>query len=302
MNELFDTAHRRRLVFSSAIATIIALASTRFFLIPYITNEPFPSFGEIIILVLDNLLVALISSTILAALVLWLVPPFKKSAAIEVIEPLKIREVLQEARKGTNEWWYRGAIGRHFRSVTLTELAKEARLEKAPKRIYLLLLDPLLVHKYFSLNRSRLTIAEKDRPWTEELMKIEIYATILTTYSYKATEPSLEITVGLLSTLSVHRIDLSSRIAVITSEGSKDSALRCDESSFHYKTYREDLLLSLQQARVLPAHVKGVALEQLSVANVKKILLDLGFESHGMTDKNIEEIISKTRKARNPYG
>lgn len=301
MNELLETTHRRRLVFASAIATLIALLSIRFFLIPYLTNKPFVAIDEIAALIIDNLLVALISSMVVTFLVLWLVPPSRRNTAIEVVEPQRMREVLQEAHKGTHEWWYRGAIGRHFRTSTLPQLAREAKAEKISKRIHLLVLDPRLANKYFALTRTRLTVEEKNKSWTEESIKLEIYATILTTYAFKATEPSLEIEVGLLNTLSVYRVDLSSKLALITTEGIKDSAIKCDENSFYYQTYREDLLLSFQQSTALPTNVKGIPLEKLNVSLTKVLLNELGINNNDLSDKNIEEIINKIQKVRNPY-
>ena len=110
-------------------------------MLPYFGGQSIStSFLPILGSVDDDLIAALVATLAIAALLLWLTPPALSSAEVEVIEPWRIGEVLQEAHVQTSEWWYRGHSGRHFRSVTLPQLATDARNENVTKTVFILLL------------------------------------------------------------------------------------------------------------------------------------------------------------------
>jgi len=301
-SELFDTGYRRRIFFGSAIAGLVALVSLRFFVLHRFGGQTLP-LPNILSSIIDNLLVALIASIAVTALVIWLTPPVMKTAVMEVVEPFRIRETLHQALDRTDEWWYRGHSGRHFRAVTLPQLAADARAGNVSKKVFLLILNPTRSEtcSYYALYRQRLRSAKRDKPWTPERVLIELNVTIVVAYAWKAQEPSLDIVVALIDTVSLFRIDLSSRLALITKEEPQEPALRCDEGTFFYKSFREDLLSSLQQARVLPKDINGIPLEQLSIEGVKDLLNKLGLENQNLSDQAISEIITLAKKAENPY-
>jgi hypothetical protein len=305
--ELIETKYRRRLLIGSATVAIIALMSMRFFIIPYLTGQEMPSLSNILYSILDNLLVALIASITVTFLGIWLTPPGKETAVIETIEPSKIRETLNEAYRTTDEWWYRGAVGRHFRTVTLSTLADHARAERVTKKIYLLMVDPRKSDTYFEMSRARPKLSSS-KLMSLQGLKEELYATLVSVYFKAAEEVLLEITVGLLDTVGVYRVDLSKEVALITTEGSQDFGLRCYSGSSFYKYYREDLNLSLRQANRLS--IKGTindVVPQLNVDNVEKLLKEQLVDENGSsvlpdnTSVSLKSIIDRVQKQKNPY-
>jgi len=301
LNELLVSKYRRRAFMAGGLVTLFALFCLRFYIIPYFSGAEIPAIASILDSIVDKLFVALTASIIVTALVAWLTPPSNYAAVMEVVDAYKIQDTLEEAQRNTHEWWYRGAIGRHFRCATLPNLVSEAKKRVIVIKAVVLILDPTKGIEYFRLNRARLQLASKNKNWTVESIQRELYATIVSIYAVKAKEPSLDITIGLLSALGVFRIDLSSRVALVTTEGQKDPALRCDEGTLFYKSFREDLNLSLQQARILPNNVKGVLVEELDATVLKTLLGDLGFADNGLDVDALNDIINLVKGGENPY-
>lgn len=293
--------YRRRIFFGSSILAIFILLILRNFLIPYLVGSPIPELPTVIYSIIDNLFTALVASVIVSLLVMWLIPPLGVTAETELIESFRIREELEEARHQTHEWWYKGAIGRHFRSVTLPYLARSSKDENITIKINVLLLNPNKGSEYFNLHRTRLVSSEKNKYWTPDIFQKELIATILSIYSTKATYPSIEITLGFMEALSVFRVDMSPKMALLTTEGHQDPAIKCKAGSHLYKSLREDFSLNLQQAWVLPSNIKGIPAKEFDVAKVKNILGELGILEHQLTDSAINEIINLVRKSKDPY-
>lgn len=148
--------------------------------------------------------------------------------------------------------------------------------------------------------RRRLRTATRDLPWTAERVSKELYATVLSAYVWKEHEPALEISVALHHTVSLFRIDLSSRLAIITKEDPKEPALRYDAGTFFYTSYREELRMTRAQAPVLERARIG-SFDQLTVENVRPFFLQLGLLRDGTTDEFLQEVIDLARRAENPY-
>jgi hypothetical protein len=295
--------YQKRLFFGSAFLAFFSLIITRFFIIPYLSGKPIEGISGIINAILDNLLVALVTSISITLLLLWLTPQNAEAAVMEVVDSPRISEILQRGRDRATEYWYKGNTGRYFRSVTLPELAKEARLENATKNVFLIILDPRDNNacEYYALFRQRLRSAKKDKPWSGLRVQLELNSTIVSAYAWKAQEPALNITVALVDVVSLFRIDFSSRLTVITREDERQPALMCEANSLFYLSYREDLFVSLQQAKILPNNVMGVPLQYLDVTNTRQLVTDLGLDSQNLSDSAIDEIITLSKQAENPY-
>lgn len=300
---MLASKYQKRLFFGSAFLAFASLIITRFFIVPYLSGESIEGIPGIVNAILDNLLAALVTSISITLLLLWLTPQNAEAAVMEVVDSPRISEILKRGRDRATEYWYKGNTGRYFRSVTLPELAKEARLENATKNVFLIILDPRdnTACEYYALFRQRLRSARKDKPWSGLRVQLELNSAIVSAYAWKAQEPALNITVALVNVVSLFRIDFSSRLAVITREDERQPALMCEANSLFYLSYREDLFVSLQQAKILPNNVIGVPLQYLDVANTRKLMDDLGLDSQNLSDSAIDEIITLSRKAENPY-
>ena len=303
MEHSIETRYRQRIFLGSAALAGVVLLLLRFYVIPGISGGEMPTWEVILIDIVDNLLAAVIAAFGIALILKWAIPQPVKTAKMEVVEPFRIRETLQEALTKTDEWWYRGQTGRHFRSATLPKLAFDARNENTSKSVYLLILDPTSAEtcECYALYRQSIRSAKKDKVWTAERTRIELNATIVSAYAWKTKEPLLEVTVGLTSTVPLFRYDFSSRLALVTREDPQEPALRCDENTFFYRAFREDLRMSLQQSKILSNNLKFYPLEQITIQNTRELLTFLGLDNQNLNEESVREIISLVKKAENPY-
>jgi len=296
--------YQKRLLFGSSFLAFISLMIVRFFMIPYLTGKPIEGFVDILYSITDNLLAALVTSISITLLLLWLTPPSLESAIMEVVESPRISEILRRGRNHAMEYWYKGNTGRYFRSITLPELAREARLDNATKNVFLIVLDPTKYDacEYYALFRQRLRSARRENFWSRKHVQCELNATIVSTYAWKTQEPALNITVALVDSVSLFRIDFSSNLVLITREDERQPALMCETNSLFYKSYREDLFVSFQQSRILPDSIKGIPLQDLDAETLRILMLDLGLGDQELSDSDINNIINIAKKAENPYG
>lgn len=272
-------------------------------MIPYFAGKPIEGITSIVYAIIDNLLVALVTSISITLLLLWFTPPNIESAIMEVVESPRISEILKRGRNRAMEYWYKGNTGRYFRSITLPALAREARLDNSTKNVFLLILDPTKHNacEYYALFRQRLRSAKKENFWSEKRVQCELNATIVSAYAWKAQEPALNIKVALVNVVSLFRIDFSSNLVLITREDERQPALMCETSSLFYKSYREDLVVSFQQARVLSDSVKGTYLQNLNTRSVRDLIFALGLDDQELSDADINNIINIVKKAESPY-
>lgn len=110
----------------------------------------------------------------------------------------------------------------------------------------------------------------------------------------------LRVNIALLNYVTVFRIDLSSNLAIITKEDPKEPALRCDNGTAIYNSYREDLLLTFEQGDKLP-DVEIPSRLELTADRLQKLLGDLGFNSIELTDDELKQIITMALGQENPY-
>jgi hypothetical protein len=302
MLKLTESRYHRRVFFTGSVAAFLLLLVLRFYALPHFSDTVVPP-SDIIAAILDTLLTSLVASVLIATLVIWLTPPVMKTAVMEVIEPRAIEQALQEAAQGTKEWLYRGHSGRHLRAVTLPKLAEAARATNTSRSIAIQILDPTnsKTCQFYAEYRQRLRSAIGDREWTAERVRLELNATIVTAFAWKAKHPALEVAVSLIQTVSLFRVDVSDRLALITKEDRREPALRCDSGTFFYDSYKEDLLLSAQQARPLPRHVRGQTLEAVNVEGVRALLTELGLAGQDLGEDSVREILRLAQAGENPY-
>jgi hypothetical protein len=295
--------YRVRWFYAASVVTLVAIFLLRFVLLPKLMGphalSPWETTGKI----LDAFLTALIASVVITLLREWLTPEYMQSAAIEVIEPFRIAETLRLALEKTDEWWYRGHSGRHFRAVTLPKLAEDARARSITIAIRLQILDPTddATCARYANYRLSLASATEGAPWTKQRARNELIATILSAYAWKAEIPRLDFKIALFDNLSLFRIDLSSRLALITKEAKQEPALKCDEESIFYTSFRQDLVLGFEQAKALPDNVACVPLRDLTLEHVRRFINDVGFGNLNMDDSVLREITAIAKTAKNPY-
>jgi len=291
MEEIFESRYKRRMFYIIVILLLVVIFLTRFFLIPYWGGQPYKSFADVTIAILDKLFVTFLVTV--AGTFLFFISSPRRNDKIDIIEPFGIGLELGKARQSTDIWYFSGGAGRFTRVVTIPELAKFARESNNHKTIKLQIIDPTnkeLCSQY-AIHRKGQRTAEKQKFWDTYNVRCQIYATIVSACIWNTREPLLEITVGLKNHFSAFRTDLSSTHVVITREDPKSSGLLFDNSTSYYASFKESFHQIMKQIRVL--NLDDVSIDdfqKLSTSNIKNLLTQLGiFED--LTDENINKII-----------
>jgi hypothetical protein len=300
MDEILNSRLRRNQLLITVIPTAAVILLIRWLVLPAIDHSATPTVGEVIGSVMDLVFGILVASVVIALIVRWLVPPSAESRALEVLAPDEIGARLDAASTRTQEWWYRGHTGRHFRSVTLPRLAREARAGNYSINVTLQILDPgnKEVCEYYANYRQGLRSALDDAAWTAQRVRCELFATLLLSAAYAVEEPLLKVRLAVSHTMSVYRTDLSSTTVIVTKEDPREPALACALDSFFYRSFREDARLSLEQGRELPT-IRGPKRAEFDRPRVEKLLVGLGFEPPAMNE--LDNVIELARRAKNPY-
>jgi hypothetical protein len=142
----------------------------------------------------------------------------------------------------------------------------------------------------------------KGFPWTQQQVRKELLATIVSAYCWNEEEPLLEVTVALKNYCSLVRVDLGSRLALITTEDAKDPAIKCMAGSFYYNVFREDLRASLGQARELDRTANGVNFADLNPQSTRILLEGIGLRTDDLDDSDLAYISKTAQKPEDPYG
>jgi hypothetical protein len=291
----------RRILLASGLSTAIALIAIRFFVIPYFTKQPVQDFTSIINAIIDNLFAALVSSLAVTLLILWLLPTSSKSN-VNVVEPYELKSVLQESLVETSYFRYSGHTARWTCAVTLPYIVSEARARDTTIQVHITILDPddKRACGRYALLRNRIGVEEQEPEYLRKKHRLELFAVIVSAYSWRAEEPRLDLEIGLSDKVSIFRVDLSSKAAIVTTPGVRKPALKFDSGSSFYNLFREDIISLHEQARILPK-LPGIPFQQLNLNNTKKILQGLGLDLSDLIDEDIDNIANMARKAENPY-
>ncbi len=286
------------------VVTFIALAGLRFFIVPSFFGWSTPNLETIVNSVLDGFIVALVSSATTTVLILLLVPSVKQMPDITVINPGKeLKKLLNEDLTDTKEFWYRGHTAKYTRSEVLPKLASKARIDRTTINVYIIILDPdshgacqLLADLDSNRNPSINT------PSRIKYIRKELLATILCAYLWNVKEPFLDISIGLHDKVSLFRVDLTGKSAIVTRSSPQDCAIRYSDHSDFYRSFVEDLRVSFKQAKQLPKNIdQPLDHASLNAVNARSILTELGLNLSGFTEPELAEVVSTALEPRSPY-
>ncbi|MGH3780579.1 MAG: hypothetical protein ACRDRO_08090 [Pseudonocardiaceae bacterium] len=221
---------------------------------------------------------------------------------------VEVGQALADARRHTDQWIYKGGTGTYLRAVTLKGCVENARKEKRPLRMQLEIIDPTDegLCKAYAQFRSSLAPGPDGtgEPWTFERARKESFATILAACWYRQRFTFLTIDVGLSSTMTTFRWDLSSRCVIMTQEDRAGPALIFDKDKPYYRAYSRELMASFSQARrVLIDHASDLVLsEEPTVDETRELfsILNLALP-RSYTDRDISELVIKALRAKDPY-
>lgn len=231
-----------------------------------------------------------------------------ESSFVRVLHGAEVGQALEEARRNTDRWTFKGGTGTFLRAVTMPECVEIARRKKHTLHMQLGIIDPAnekLCAAYAQFRRSL-----SDQPdttgeiWTVDRVRKESYATVLAACWYQRRFSFVTFEVGLSSVLTTFRWDMTPHRLIITQEDPQFPAMMLEPGKYYYEIYSRELMASLRQCRQVPiSQLDHIELsDEPSVDEARKLFTDLDLPlPRSFTDRNIAEIVSKAIQARNPY-
>jgi hypothetical protein len=297
------TGDRSRSVFVwLVLAGCLGIGVLEYIVIPFLFGTHPGSLEDVVDETLSNIVATALAATGLALLLFKIFPPPPRPAIVENVQAHEITGLLAEAIPKSKNWWFDGSTGRFQRAETLREMGKWARLDGTSREMTIVILDPQdeeLCRRYANYRAGLQSGLNKN--WTVDAVRHDIYATLLAALRFNETEP-ISVTLGLKSTMSILRYDLSDARIVITKEGKADPAITCPAKSFYYDTYLEQLRWGLKQARHLDLAQAVVPTGGFDVESARAAMraLDIWTETLDKHDV-VDAIVTEATSSEHPY-
>ena len=292
---------RTRATFITVVLLLCALlAIIRWAVLPLLgtaSGSPAEVTGELI----DDFIATALAGTALALILQALFPGPSRPPVVENVPAHEIGGRLREALPDTRRWWYDGSTGRYQRSTTMPELARLARSSGASREMQIVILDPTDEDLCRHYGNYRSSIADSDRDYSVDRVRIDIYATILAAIEFNGRD-ALDIVIALKRTMSILRYDLSDQQLVMTKESKTDPAIACPAESFYYDAFLEQLRMSRKQARTLDLSQAKVPTDGFDRDSARSALMELDVWTSSLdTDGVIEAVIDEATSPKQPY-
>jgi hypothetical protein len=232
-----------------------------------------------------------------------------ESSFVRVLHGAEVGLALEEARRNTDRWTFKGGTGTFLRAVTIPECVEIARRKKHTLHMQIGIIDPSdekLCAAYAQFRRSL-----SDQPdatgevWTVDRVRKEAYATVLAACWYQQHFTFVTIEVGLSSVLTTFRWDMTPHRLIITQEDPQFPAMMLEPGKYYYEIYSRELMASLRQCRQVPMNrLDHIGLsDEPTVDETRKLFAELELPlPRAFADRNVAEIVSKAIQAKNPYG
>ncbi|MFI6905600.1 hypothetical protein ACIBKY_30355 [Nonomuraea sp. NPDC050394] len=221
--------------------------------------------------------------------------------------PLEIAQAHRDARSGTTRWSFKGGTGTFLRAVTLPECVVAARKDKRHLTVRIEIIDPTnneVCEAYAHYRRSLADAPDvTGETWTTDRVRKESFATILAAFWHRQRYGLLDIGVGLSSTMTTFRWDLSASRVIMTIED-PNRAMTALAGTFYYESCDTELRLSLEQARRVPLEsYKHVPLsDEPTVEEVQELFRGIELPlPRTYNDRDIVDIARKALRAKDPY-
>ena len=231
-----------------------------------------------------------------------------ENSYIRVLHGAEVGQALEDARRNTDRWVFKGGTGTFLRAVTLPECIEVARRRKHTMHVQLEIIDPTdekLCGAYAQFRRSL-----SDQPdstgeiWTTDRTRKESYATVLAACWYRQRYSFVTIEVGLSSVMTTFRWDMTPHRLIITQEDPHFPAMMLEPGKYYYEIYSRELMASLRQSRPVPiSKLDHTTLsDEPTVDEGRKLFTELDLPiPRAFTDRDVAEIIGKALQAKNPY-
>jgi hypothetical protein len=231
-----------------------------------------------------------------------------ENSYIRVLHGAEVGQALEEARRNTDRWAFKGGTGTFLRAVTLRECVHAARRKKHTLHMQVEIIDPAnekVCEDYAQFRRSL-----SDQPdstgeiWTVERTRKESYATVLAACWYWQRFSFLTIEVGLSSVMTTFRMDMTPQRLIITQEDPQFPAMMLEPGRYYYEFYSRELMASLRQSRQVPINQldRAALSDEPTVDEARKLFAELDLPiPRSFTDRDVADIIGRALQAKNPY-
>ena len=227
------------------------------------------------------------------------------SAEMQKLAEPAIADTFAEARRDARQWMYRGGTGTYLRSVTLPALAAATRTSGRLIFLNIQVIDPRndkLCADYARHRYSADVWPDSESPWTRELVRDAVYATILAACWHRQHFGMLRIRLGVVPTWSSFRYDMAPSCLMITVRDREMPAYRVPAGKLLYEYWETELRISADQA-------EGVALDQAPALSwvptcdeALGVLAALGMPLNRTDDESVQAIIDKALyRGATPY-
>jgi hypothetical protein len=232
----------------------------------------------------------------------------KESSFVRVLHGSEVGTALEEARRNTDRWVFKGGTGTFLRAVTLPECIAIARRKKHTLHVQLEIIDPAderLCATYAQFRRSL-----SDEPdatgqiWTVDRTRKESYATVFAACWYRQRYTFVTIEAGLSSVMTTFRWDMTPHRLIITQEDPQFPAIMLEPGRYYYEIYTRELMASMRQARQVPvSRMDHIQLsDEPTVDEARKLFTELDLPlPRSFTDRDVAEVIRKALVPKNPY-
>jgi hypothetical protein len=230
------------------------------------------------------------------------------ASMVRVVSGEETGHELALARRDTDRWLFKGGTGTYLRAVTLPECVAIARREKRTFKLQVEIIDPTderVCRRYAEYRRSLSPQPDgTGETWTIDRTRKESFATIVAACWYRQRFTFLTAVLGLSSSMTTFRWDMSARCVIVTQEDPAFPALIAEAGRPYYRACDRELQTSLEQARQVPVdRAREVELsDEPTIEETRRLLRVVGLElPHAYGDEEVSDIIRKAIKAPNPY-
>jgi hypothetical protein len=233
---------------------------------------------------------------------------FDARNSIRILTGANINHAVTEARRHTEQWFFRGSTATYVRVAIMPECINRARRAGKEFRVRLEILDPTSTVACDSYVRLYRSLAEDPNSpeiaWTVKGTRIELYATIMAACWHKQRYEPLTVEIGLSTVASTFRWEASSQYFLLTQRGPRFPAMLIEREDPFYSLFVSELNASFRQARRVPLELAtDVRLsDDPTIEETRVLFSKLGLElPSDLEDEDVSEIVTKALHDENPY-
>lgn len=235
-----------------------------------------------------DLIAATLTSMIIGGLVFYLLPKEKAIKSVELLEPRDTKKMHDWALKNTNFWYHIGHTARWVRIEAMSYLSKYSIENGVQAEVKAIILNPKNIElcKLYADYRNRISFKEKGENKSSESIRVDIFATILTSKLYNENNCGLTVQLFITDNFTIFREDTSEKCVFRTKPNPKSPSLMFKNRDGEFSKYE---------------FYNGAKTDfQISIKNCKEIELDAGQLSKDLTLNEVKDYLASLNILENP--